>query len=192
MLWSVFWGLLRLLFVHGYSTYIPASCRLRLAVVTLKSMTYGALANGLRSMRIIRWKRALKFASEQHKCEAGWLERHGVRISLFCWFQVSLFFFCFALLLLGRKLECTFILRNYCTFWGALLTLGAQGKLPLLPTPPSAALLSYIWIYLRAAVSYSNLIVFLMHTSFRRTCWRNSGRPLEGRMRTYSTATLMS
>ena len=32
MLWSVFWGLLRLLFVHAYSTYIPGSYRLRLAV----------------------------------------------------------------------------------------------------------------------------------------------------------------
>ena len=30
--WSVFWELLRILFEHAYSTYIPASCRLRLAV----------------------------------------------------------------------------------------------------------------------------------------------------------------
>ena len=32
MLRSVFWGLLRLFFMHALSTYIPASCRLRLAV----------------------------------------------------------------------------------------------------------------------------------------------------------------
>ena len=32
MLWSVFWGLLRLFFVHAHSKYIHASWRLRLAV----------------------------------------------------------------------------------------------------------------------------------------------------------------
>ena len=32
MLWSVFRGLLRLFFEHAHSTYIPASCQLRLAV----------------------------------------------------------------------------------------------------------------------------------------------------------------
>ena len=85
-----------------------------------------------------------------------------------------------------------------CTVWWPPYT-GGPGQTTLVAHPPpppphthtpSAALLSYICIHFRAAVSYSNLIVFLMHTSLRRTCWRNSGRPLEGRMMTYSTTTL--
>ena len=46
-----------------------------------KTMTYRALASGPRSS-YIRQKCALKFASEQHKCETGWLERHGVHFAV--------------------------------------------------------------------------------------------------------------
>ena len=49
--------------------HIHASCRLRLAVSDQKVRRIGALANGLRSS-YIRYC-AVKFASEQHKREAG-------------------------------------------------------------------------------------------------------------------------
>ena len=36
------WGLLKLFFVHSHSTYIPASCRLRLAVSDRKVRRTGS------------------------------------------------------------------------------------------------------------------------------------------------------
>ena len=80
MLWSVFWGVLRLLF--AFIQYIN-TCKLpsSLSVFSLKSTTHRAIVSGLCSSYINalkhRWYSTsvlyhlwLKFASEQHKCKA--------------------------------------------------------------------------------------------------------------------------
>ena len=52
MLWSVFWGLLRLLFEPTYSTYIPASCRLRFTVSDRKVYDIRGPSQRLRSSQV--------------------------------------------------------------------------------------------------------------------------------------------
>ena len=53
MLWSVFWGFMRLFFVHAHSTY-NTTCKLPFSISGFRSIstTYGALASGLHSSHV--------------------------------------------------------------------------------------------------------------------------------------------
>ena len=65
MLWSVFWGLLRLLFTHAYSAYIIASCSFRLAVSDWKVWCTGRLCKAKKQADLkstIQWNKPLKEA----------------------------------------------------------------------------------------------------------------------------------
>ena len=85
MLWSVFWGLLRFFFVHAYSTYIPASRRLRLAVSDRRSTTYGALAGGLRSSIDSGVGFFVHYLRQQHKTQSKRARTRAVfRSECFC------------------------------------------------------------------------------------------------------------
>ena len=98
-------------------------------------------------------KCAVKFASEQHKREAGWLERMGF-VSL-CE-PVFIFASCIARLLPFIVL-CDLKLLQVSALFGGPLTQGAQGKLPLLPPPPLLAALGDYIQYLTQNKSNFNL-----------------------------------
>ena len=65
MPWSVFWGLLRLLFTHAYSIYIIASCSFCLAVSDQKVWCTGQLCKAKKQADLkstIQWNKPLKEA----------------------------------------------------------------------------------------------------------------------------------